>query len=197
MPGAHWGEAIWARYARGGTADVVGQRHLHRDRELHGRPRRRLEHGRARCVGEDQVVRLAPHEGCACAPRRPHRELPLGIRAVDSRLQNAWNSPSLGQAPRRPEQPAVAREGCTLTVLGGPAGTSSAVLVTDASLVSDIDASLVIEASSAVPEPRGVFIWMRRCRQSTFGTHAFRLNRDEHDLASTRQQLLVPRLRHR
>ena len=74
----------------------------------------------------------------------------------------------------------MAREGCTLTVLGGPAGTSSAVLVTDASLVSDIDASLVIEASSAVPEPRGVFIWMRRCRQSTFGTHAFRLNRDEH-----------------
>ena len=68
-----------------------------------------------------------------------------------------------------------------MTVLGGPAGTSSAVLVTDASLVSDIDASLVIEASSAVPEPRGVFIWMRRCRQSTFGTHAFRLNRDEHD----------------
>jgi hypothetical protein len=35
---------------------------------------------------------------------------------------------------------------------------SSAALVTDASLVSDIDASLVIEASSAVPEPRGVFI---------------------------------------
>ena len=84
-----------------------------------------------------------------------------------------------------------------MTVLGGPAGTSSAVLVTDASLVSDIDASLVIEASSAVPEPRGVFIWMRRCRQSTFGTHAFRLNRDEHDFGQRRdKQLLVPRLRH-
>ena len=29
-----------------------------------------------------------------------------------------------------------------------------------ASLVSDIEASLVIEASSAVTEPRGVFIWV-------------------------------------
>tara|TARA_B100000780_G_scaffold208561_1_gene148707 strand:- start:134 stop:376 length:243 start_codon:yes stop_codon:yes gene_type:complete len=29
-----------------------------------------------------------------------------------------------------------------------------------ASLVSDIEASLVIEASSAVPEPRGAFIWV-------------------------------------
>ena len=56
--------AAAAAAAEAAAAAVAG--HLHRDGELHGRPRGGLEHGRPCGVGEDEVVGLAPHEGCAC-----------------------------------------------------------------------------------------------------------------------------------
>ena len=63
-----------------------------------------------------------------------------------------------------------------ISCLGGSGRLSGLVSTwARASLVSDIEASLVIEASSAVTEPRGVFIWVLAFRHRSSARRAPRV----------------------